>query len=304
MSTQFGITFAFIYGIEKRKEGFYMLVTMKEILVKAKEEGYGVPAPNAENELNVRAYIEAAESLNSPLIIGSVSTANPNMYDYGRIVTDLARQAKIPVAFNLDHSRTFEAAIMGIRSGFTSIMVDRSELPYEENVLQVKELVRIAHSVGVSVEAELGHVGRGDNYDVDGVSNYTSPKDAVRFVEETGIDALAVAIGTAHGVYSGTPKLQFELLQEIRDAVSVPLVLHGGSGTGDDNISKACKLGINKVNLSTDMKYAAVKNMGRIYPIGAPGSEKPFSFWKLLQEGFRNELLHYIKVTGSEGKAL
>lgn len=280
-----------------------MLVTMKEILTRAKEGGYGVPAPNSENELNVRAYIEAAEEMNSPLIIGAVTNANPNMYDFGRIVTDLARQAKVPIAFNLDHSRTFEAAIMGIRAGFTSIMVDRSQLPYEENVAQVKELVRIAHAVGVSVEAELGHVGQGDNYEVDGVSNFTDPQQAVQFVKETGIDALAVAIGTAHGKYSGVPKLQFELLEELNAVLDVPLVLHGGSGTGVENLSKACKMGINKVNLSTDMKLAAINNMGRVYPVGDPSSEKPFKFWKLLQEGFKNELIHYIKVTGSEGKA-
>lgn len=281
-----------------------MLVTMKEILEKARKGGYGVPAPNAENELNVRAYIEAAEQLNSPLIIGAVATANPNMYDFGRIVTDLARQARIPIAFNLDHSRTFEAAIMGIRAGFTSIMVDRSELPYEENVAQVKEIVRVAHAVGVTVEAELGHVGRGENYSIDGISNLTKPEDAVRFVEETGVDALAVAIGTAHGNYNGIPKLEFELLQQISATVNIPLVLHGGSGTGDENISKACKLGISKVNLSTDMKLAAINNMSRIFPIGEPGSEKPFRFWKLLQEGFKNELIRYIKVTGSDGKAV
>jgi len=280
-----------------------MLVTMKEILMKAKEGGYGVPAPNSENELNVRAYIEAAEEMKSPLIIGAVTTANPNMYDFGRIVTDLARQSRIPIAFNLDHSRTFEAAIMGIRAGFTSIMVDRSELSYEENVAQVKEIVRIAHSVGVSVEAELGHVGRGDNYEVDGSSNFTDPQQAIKFVRETGIDALAVAIGTAHGRYNGIPKLQFELLKELDAVLEVPLVLHGGSGTGDENLSKACSMGINKVNLSTDMKMAAINNMGRIYPIGDANSEKPFRFWKLLQEGFKDELIHYIKVTGSEGKA-
>lgn len=279
-----------------------MLVTMKEILDRAKEGGYGVPAPNAENEVNVRAYIEAAEEMNSPLIIGAVATANPNMNDFGRIVTDLARQAKVPVAFNLDHGKTFESAIMGIRAGFTSIMVDRSTLPYEDNVREVKEIVRIAHAVGVSVEAELGHVGYGSNYDVDGVSNFTEPDMAVKFVEETGIDALAVAVGTAHGKYEGEPKLQFELLEEIAKKVSIPLVLHGGSGTGDDNLSKACRLGINKVNLSTDMKYAAMNNMSKVYPLGE-GEERPFRFWNLIFDGFKDELKRYIKITGSEGKA-
>lgn len=279
-----------------------MLLPMKDLLVEAKKGMYAVPAPNAENELNVRAYIEVAEELRSPLIIGSVSHANPNMFDYGRIVTDLARQATVPVAFNLDHGRTFEDAVMGIRAGFTSVMADRSMLPYDDNVEQVKEIVRMAHAVGVSVEAELGHVGYGNNYAVDGVSNFTDPDLAKEFVEETQIDALAVAIGTAHGVYKGEPKLQYELLAEIVKTVDIPLVLHGGSGTGDENLARACQSGINKVNLSTDMKYSAIRNMEKVYPIGE-GEEKPFAFWRLLQEGFKDALRHYIKVCGSEGKA-
>lgn len=276
---------------------------MKEILDRAKEGGYGVPAPNSENEINVRAYIEAAEEMNSPLIIGAACAANPNMYDFGRIVTDLARQAKVPVAFNLDHSRTFEQAVMGIRAGFTSVMADRSELPYEENVAQVKEIVRMAHAVGVSVEGEIGHVGVGANYAVDGISNFTTPEDAVKFVADTGVDALAIAIGTAHGKYKGVPKLQFELLQEIKKAVDVPLVLHGGSGTGDENIAKACQLGICKVNLSTDMKYAGFENVqNKLFPLGE--GQMGLAKWHyVLQEGFKNELIHYINVCGSANKA-
>ena len=279
-----------------------MLLPMKDLLVEAKKGGYAIPAPNAENELNVRAYIEVAEEMRSPLIIGSVSHANPNMYDYGRIVTDLVRQATVPVAFNLDHGMTFEVAVMAIRAGFTSVMVDRSKLPYEENVAQVKEVVRMAHAVGVSVEAELGHVGIGSNYAVDGVSNFTDPELAKKFVEETQIDALAVAIGTAHGLYKGEPKLQFDLLEQIVQSVDIPLVLHGGSGTGDENLARACRSGINKVNLSTDMKYSALQNLKKVYPIGE-GEENIFGFWRLLQEGFKDALRHYVKVCGSEGKA-
>lgn len=279
-----------------------MLLPMKDLLIEARKGMYAVPAPNAENELNVRAYIEVAEEFRSPLIIGSVSHANPNMYDYGRIVTDLARQATVPVAFNLDHGRTFEDAVMAIRAGFTSVMVDRSMLPYDDNVAQVKEVVRMAHSVGVSVEAELGHVGYGSNYAVDGVSNFTDPELAKKFVEETQVDALAVAIGTAHGLYKGEPKIQFELLEQIVKLVDIPLVLHGGSGTGDENLARVCQSGISKVNLSTDMKYSAIRNMEKVYPIGE-GQEKPFAFWKLLQDGFKDALRHYIKICGSEGKA-
>ena len=139
----------------------------------------------------------------------------------------------------------------------TSVMVDRSMLPYEENVKEVSEIVKIAHAIGISVEAELGHVGSGAQYDIDGKTSLTIPEEAVRYVEETNVDALAVAIGTAHGPYNGVPEIRFDLLKEIAEKVNIPLVLHGGSGSGFDNIKKACSMGINKVNINTDLQKGA-----------------------------------------------
>lgn len=272
---------------------------MKEILDRAKEGKYAVAAPNVDNEHNLRACIEAAEALHSPLIIGFPIHSNPDVLYFGRIMTDLAMRAKVPVALNLDHGGSFEDCVFAIRAGFTSIMADRSKLSYEDNVKEVSELVKIAHAVGVSVEAELGHVGGGDNYAVDGFSCLTDPDEARKFVEETGVDCLAVAVGTAHGFYKGEPFIRFDLLEEISKKVPVPLVLHGGSGTGDENLSKAAKLGICKVNLSIDLRQAAIEELNAQDLTGYG----IYAFYKYLANGYKSKLSHYIKVLGSEGKA-
>jgi fructose-bisphosphate aldolase class II len=178
-------------------------------------------------------------------------------------------------------------------------MVDRSSLPYDENVSQVAELVKIAHAVNVSVEAELGHVGMGDNYAHDGNNALTVPSEAVEYIKATGVDALAVAIGSAHGVYKGTPKLRFELLEQLRDAVSVPLVLHGGSGTGDENLMRACQSGINKVNLCYDLLRAAVDSLTAEDISGT----RAYDMFPLLARGWKSKIQHYIKLFGGDGKA-
>ncbi|HOO29266.1 MAG TPA: class II fructose-bisphosphate aldolase, partial [Lachnospiraceae bacterium] len=227
-----------------------MLVPMAEILKKARKGGYGVPAVAAVNELSARACVAAAEETESPLIMLCGYGHNPDMNYFGRILNDMATKTYVPTALILDHSATYEEAIKGIYAGFNTIMVDRSKLPYEENVAQVKELVRVAHAAGIGVEAELGHVGVGENYAVDGVSALTVPEEAVKYVEETGVDCIAVAIGTAHGVYKGEPKLRFDLLTELAEKIPVPLVLHGGSGTGDEKLAQACQMGISKVNIA------------------------------------------------------
>ncbi len=276
-----------------------MLIKMSEILKNAKKGGYGVPALGAVDELTLRACIEAAEELRSPMMILCMHNGNKDLNYFGRILNDLAIRSTVPIATMLDHTPTFEAAIAGVRAGFNTIMVDRSALPYRENVAQVKELVRIAHAADIEVEAELGHVGFEDGSDTDFELVFTVPEEAVSFVEETGIECLAVSIGTAHGAYKGEPKLQFELLQELAQKVSVPLALHGGSGTGDDNLSKACSLGISKVNIVNDLYRSA---FNAVEKDGMAGN-RIYNLLPTLSEGYKEKAMHFMKVLGSAGKA-
>ncbi len=276
-----------------------MFVTMKEIVDKAYTGKFGVPAVGGGNECMVRAAIEAAEETNSPVIIIS---GNRGVYDpmfYGFMVRHIADHASVPVALCLDHSPSFEDAMLGIRAGYSAVMVDRSMLAYEENVKQVKEIVRIAHSVGVTVEAELGHVGQGSNYAVDGNTALTDPEDARRFIEETGVDCLAVAIGTAHGAYVGVPKLRFELLEEIDKACKTPLVIHGGSGSGDENIHKACSMGVAKVNIVNDLMQAAVRAVNAKDMTG----NGAYGFFPAAYAGVKEHVKHTFDVCGCTGKA-
>lgn len=273
-----------------------MYVPMKEILDAAYAGGYGVPAIPGYNEILVRAGIEAAVQANSPVIFLTSNRGNP-MFSHG-IVRYFAEQVDIPVALCLDHSPSFEDCVMGIRCGCSAIMADRSQLSYEENVEQVSILAKIAHAAGVSIEAELGHVGQGSNYAVDGVSALTDPEEALRYIRETGVDALAVAVGTAHGPYVGVPKLDFERLAEINAACKAPLVLHGGSGSGDDNIHKACTMGIAKVNIVTDVLAANTETAKGDFT-GNGGHR----FYPALSQATKASVLRLFDITGSTGKA-
>lgn len=237
-----------------------MLVSMKTILDVAKKEGYGVAAPNVFNLETIRVAFEAARELKSPIILDCAG-AHP-IEEIGEIARFYDRKyPEVVAALNLDHGETYEQAIRAIRSGFTSIMVDRSTLSFEDNVAETKEIVKMAHAVGVSVEAELGHVGFGHEYEETRDQGLTNPNQAIQYVKKTNVDCLAVAIGTSHGVYSGKPHLDFELLDELNTILDVPLVLHGGSGTGDQNLQKAIKVGIQKVNLFTDLSNLGLKNL-------------------------------------------
>ncbi len=279
-----------------------MLVTMKEILDRANKENYAVPAPVVQTEFNARVAIKCAEELNSPIIL-----LVPLIFDYdvdlfGRYLKALAEAAAVPVAINHDHGSDFESAIACIRAGFSSIMVDRSMLSFEENVAQVKELVKVAHAVGVSVEAELGHVGNANNYDVDRDAALTEPELAKKFIDETGIDCLAVAIGTAHGAYNKgqKPYLDYERLAQIKEATgNFPLVLHGGSGTGDEGLSKVAKMGINKVNIGCELFASAIEAIETADTDG----NGAYGFANIIEEGYGSRVKHFIKVLDSEGKA-
>lgn len=235
------------------------LVTTKELLLKAQEGHYAIGAFNVENMEMVQAVVAAAEELNAPVIMQTTpSTVKYADVDYFFAnVATAAKKAKVPVVMHLDHGNSFDLAMKAYRAGYTSIMIDGSHENFEDNIKVTKSVVDACHSAGVPVEAELGKVG-GKEDDLEGGDGnpYTVPSEAVEFVNATGVDSLAVAIGTAHGVYKGTPKLDVDRLSEIREVVSIPLVLHGTSGVPDDAVKECISRGICKVNYATDLRIA------------------------------------------------
>jgi fructose-bisphosphate aldolase class II len=237
------------------------LYTMKEILADAQKRGYGVGYFNAVNIEMIRAYIRAAEDCRSPIIIGTAEALlKYGDFDWiGPVLLQAARLAKVPAAVHLDHTYTFDNIMRALRAGFGSVMYDGSVVSYEENVKNSAEIARAAHPMGAGLECELGKVGGLDEGEgVKGENVYTDPGQALEFVEKTGADFLAVSIGTVHGVYRETPKLDLNRLAEIRAKVDKPLVLHGGSGLSDDDFKNCIKGGICKVNIYTDVIAAAV----------------------------------------------
>lgn len=276
-----------------------MLVRMDVILNKAAEEGYGVVAPNVFNMESVKAVFEAASEMRAPVILDC-----SERFDL-EVVAELTRYydkkyPEVVAALNLDHGKTFAAAVRAIRAGFTSVMVDRSQAPFEDNVRETAEIVKMAHAVDVAVEAELGHVGQGVNYEKDRDAGLTRPEEAVEYVKRTSVDCLAVAIGTAHGRYVGTPRLDYDRLVKIKAALSIPLVLHGGSSTGDENLKKAVELGITKVNLFTDLSTAGTKNAKDYFA----KEEYPnmVGLFQKASEGYKKMLKHYMTLFGSAGR--
>ena len=234
-----------------------MLVNLNDVLKKAQREHYAVGLFNATDSDMLDALISAAEELRSPIIIGTAEVLLP----YGELsliapgLVSAAKNASVPVVVHYDHGLTFERCMEALKRGFSSVMFDGSAKNYGENIAETKEIVRIAHAVGASVEGEIGHVG--DNGDGnDGADMYTKPSEAVEYLSATGVDALAVAIGTAHGAYKHKPKLDIQRLRQIRAAVDVPLVLHGGSGLSDDDFRNCIEAGVCKVNIFTDLCIA------------------------------------------------
>ena len=271
-----------------------MLVPMGDILESAKAKGYAVVAPNVINEDTARVCIEAAAEKRSSMILDFAYVFHPDIFSLGRIIRMLAQEVSVPVALNLDHGATFEQAMEAIRAGFSSVMVDRSSVPFEQNIEETAEIVRIAHAVNVSVEAELGHVGDASAYEEERDAGLTDPKEAREYVTRTGVDCLAVAVGTAHGTYSGTPHIDLERLSAIRKEVSVPLVLHGGSGTGDEDLCRAIENGVTKINIATDLFEAARK--------GAWEEGPSYMIYHRMRESYKQKLIHYMELFGQVGR--
>ncbi|MDD4370224.1 MAG: class II fructose-bisphosphate aldolase [Anaerostipes sp.] len=251
-----------------------MLVTLKEVLDQAKVGKKAVGAFNGTTLEAIRGIIQAAEEMDCPVILQHAQSHDDliDLEEIGPVMVYYAKRAKVPVALHLDHGATFERCVQALKIGFTSVMYDASAKSFEDNVKETSEVVKVAHSVGASVEAELGHIftskvvqgeGTGEGDSTDDYENlddiYTDPQVAKEFVEKTGVDCLAVAFGTTHGVYLTEPKLDLPRVARIRDAANVPLVMHGGSGVSDDDYKVAIENGICKVNYYTYMNTAGGK---------------------------------------------
>ena len=249
-----------------------MLANLSDVLLPAQREHYAVGLFNTIDTDMLEAVISAAEELRAPVIIGTAEVLLP----YGELkliapsLRAAAERARVPVVLHYDHGLTFARCMEALKLGFTSVMFDGSAGDAAENIAATREMVRIAHAMGATVEGELGHVGQADTGDNAATDRYTTPVEAVSFADATGVDALAVAIGTAHGAYKMKPRLDLERLRAIRAAVDVPLVLHGGSGLSDDDFRSTIREGIAKVNIFTDlclageaaMKEAAAAGLG------------------------------------------
>ena len=250
-----------------------MLVNMNEILHPAMKGKYGVGFFNAVNVEMARAVIETAEELHSPVIVGTAEVLLPampleNVADY---LIPMAKRAGVPICVHYDHGLSFEKCMEALRLGFTSVMYDCSTADYEVNVKNVKEMVRICHAMGATVEGELGHVGdnEGEGKLEKPSDYYTDPDVALDYVRRTGIDALAVAVGNAHGDYKFPPKLDFDRIETIAQKTRIPLVLHGGSGLADTDFRTAVEKGICKVNIFTDLDKAGKAGADRGLTEGA-----------------------------------
>ena len=272
-----------------------MLVNSKQLLLDAKRGGYAIPSTNIFNLNSLKGVLKAAEENRSPLIISlaEVHTESLSIGETANIVNYYANKTDLPIVLHFDHGFTPSLVKQAINKGFTSVMIDGSSLPFDENVKITKEIVTLAHEKNVTVEAEIGHVGGGESYTdpEDDHSQLTTVEEAKRFAKLTNVDSLAVSIGTAHGTYRGTPKIDFERLSQINQAVDIPLVLHGGSGSGSENLRKAVELGICKVNIFTDLTIAAhdklVDNFKNI---------NYYDACLLAEEGIKDCLLNYYSI--------
>ena len=286
-----------------------MLVNMNEVLKPAQKGKYAVGLFNAVNLELARGIIAAAEQSRSPVIMGTAEVLLPYgpLDEVSYYLIPMAKKANVPVVVHLDHGLNKETCIKALELGFTSIMYDCSTDPYEVNVEKVKEMAEIAHAYGATIEGELGHVGDNEGY-AEGSSHledpskyFTDPKLAKDFVEKTKVDALAIAVGNAHGAYKLPPKLDFPRIEKIRKTIDVPLVLHGGSGLTDNDFKKAIESGISKVNIFTDINIAAVKAEFRQFSSMDKGI---IDLIPAAVEAIKQEVLKKLVLFDSAGKAI
>ena len=282
------------------------LVCAREIVEPAFRNGYAVGAFNTFNAETTQTIIEAATALNAPvmLLLGGWDWGLLDLETYREIITYFARKAPIPVAWHLDHARSLDAVKEAVEAGYTSVMIDGSHLPFEENVAITQAAAALARPSGITVEAELGGIGPAEAAGTESAqTGFTEPGAARRFCQQTGVDLLAVSIGNAHGIYKVAPRLDIDLLRQIRAVTeSTPLVLHGGSTTPPDQIRAAVKAGIAKVNVASELWVSYAKTMRQ-----ALGSDDdrfmPSVALRTVKAGLAEVVARWIELLGSEGKA-
>lgn len=279
---------------------------MKSLLKVANENSFAIPGFNVSDYSMFEGIMESCERLKAPVIIEvhplEMEFTGTDLID---AIISRARKSAVPVCLHLDHCDNFDTFVVAVKAGFTSVMFDGSMLPFEENVSGTREIVKLMKAVGVSVEAELGTIGSTDSQE-EGAEEiiYTKSEDAVKFVKETGVDTLAIAIGTSHGLYpSGmTPKLRLDILQDIKAKVNIPLVLHGGSNNSDEEIGRAVELGVNKINISSDIKVAYYDQMRVVLQDGS--LREPNIIQPSCIEAMQKVVEHKLVLFQTVGKAL
>lgn len=276
-----------------------MLASMKYMLDKALANGYAVPHFNVWNVEMLQGVVDAAEETQSPVIIsfGSGCLQNTNIDLFAPMLVEAAKKASVSVAVHWDHGKNFEIVRHAYEVGFNSLMIDGSPYPLEENIRVTKEVVDAYHPLGIPVEAELGHVGAETVYEESVAKyGYTNPAEARAFIQGTGADCLALAIGNMHGHYSSKPHIAFDILEQVRKQVDIPLVLHGGSGICNEDVRRAISLGITKVNVHTELCEAAVE------AIAQAGSEKFLALEQIVRKAVKARALEKIELFGSAGR--
>jgi fructose-bisphosphate aldolase class II len=282
------------------------LVSMNEFLPKAKAGKFAVGQFNMNNLEFAQAITEAAMEEKSPFIFGVSEGALKYMgIEYTVALAEAsAKKSGLPIALHLDHGSSFEVAMACIRAGFTSVMFDGSHYPLEENIRITREVVKAAHAMGVSVEGELGTIGGvEDDISVDDAdAALAKPEEAIRFYEETGVDALAIAVGTAHGMYKGEVKIRYDIIEAVASKIPVPIVLHGGSGVPDDMIRKAIQAGVGKINVNTENQVACTKTIREIFAKDAKVYD-PRKYLGPAREAMKEVVKEKIRLFGSNNQA-
>ena len=282
-----------------------MLVTSRELLQDAYKNHYAVGAFNVENMEMVMAVVRAAEETHSPVIMqttpGTIKFAGIDLYFAN--IKAAAECASVPVVCHLDHGNSFELSALAFKTGYTSIMIDGSKLPFEENIALTSSVVKFCHAGNIPVEAELGRVGGKEDDLINAEINpYTDPDEAKEFVERTECDSLAVGIGTAHGIYKGVPQINFDVLKKIHSLIDIPLVLHGTSGVPDEQVIECLNHGIAKVNYATDLRIAYTNGI-KGFMRSNPGGFDPKKYGAYGIEAVKGYVMQKMQVIGSCNKA-